>query len=144
MHIAAGWYRSPPWREGEIGNILAWQRRLWKILLLLYITYYRTYLVWKNLLSDIQINFNYLISEKNKCLGLTYYESDLTQLINAAIYWELLELKTDVYASSTYFRLEPNFCTWYCSKLVNFHSVILISVSKMLTNNMCRGISQPI
>ena len=25
-------------------------------------------------------------------------------------------------------------------KLVNFHSVILISVSKMLANNMCRGI----
>ena len=43
-------------------------------------------------------------------------------------------------ASSTYFRLEPNFCTWYCSKHVNFHPVILISVSKMLTNNMCRVI----
>ena len=35
MHIAVGWYLSPPWREGEVGNILAWQRRLWKILLLL-------------------------------------------------------------------------------------------------------------
>ena len=32
VHIAVGWYLSPPWREGEVGNILAWQRRLWKIL----------------------------------------------------------------------------------------------------------------
>ena len=33
MHIiAVGWYLSPPWREGVVGNILAWQRRLWKIL----------------------------------------------------------------------------------------------------------------
>ena len=32
VHIAVGWYLSPPWREGVVGNILAWQRRLWKIL----------------------------------------------------------------------------------------------------------------